>query len=95
MKPEPKPEAAQQRGPTTPSASLSLHPMRGEGRGEGSVQKALIGAKATHPNAPGRVGTIRSVSDGYAWLEYTTDNEAGQSPTLSPAHYKLTELTIL
>jgi len=77
-----------------PAPASSLAPTGGEGRGEGAARK-LIGAKATHPNAPGRVGTIRSVTDGYVWLEYTTDNEAGQPPTLTLAHYKLTELTIL
>lgn len=78
-----------------PASPLSLHPLRGEGRGEGSVQKSLIGAKATHRNAPERVGVIKSITAGYAWLEYTSENEAGQAPTVSLAHYALTELNLL
>lgn len=79
---------------TSPAPASSLAPTGGEGRGEGATRK-VVGATATHPNAPGRVGTIRSVAEGYAWLEYTTDNEAGQPPTVSLGHYKLTDLTIL
>lgn len=67
--------------PTAPLAAPKIDP--------------LVGRSVTHPASAPRPGRIRSVLDGYAWVEFATENEAGQAPTVSLGHYKLTELTFV
>jgi len=38
---------------------------------------SIIGKKVTHPNAPERAGTVRSVKAGIAQVEYVHTDELG------------------